>query len=59
MFIKTQITVDKISIKMILPLPKKLTKYAIRGRDIFPWDTFDIAYLIESKMLREFIFATI
>jgi hypothetical protein len=44
---------------MILPLPKKLTKHAIGGRDVFSWDTFDIAYLIGGKIVHEFPFATI
>jgi hypothetical protein len=40
---------DWSSIKIIFPLPKKLTRHAIGGKDVFSLDTFDIEYLIREK----------
>ena len=42
------------SIKIIFPLPKKLTRHAIGGKDIFSMDTFDIEYLIGGKWCIHF-----
>jgi hypothetical protein len=50
---------DWSSIKIIFPLPKKLTRHAIGGKDVFSMDTFDIEYLIGGKMVYTLLFATI
>jgi hypothetical protein len=45
---------DWSSIKIIFPLPKKLTRHAIGGKDVFSMDTFDIEYLIGGKWCIHF-----